>query len=91
MIIEADVILNQIYELHEHDPDGFQFIHDPFVIQTKPIDHDLCGTLTYTSTFMTDTITNLNPVTQRMSDAVGYNSISLTHTVYSENFELIGI
>ena len=63
VIIEADVLLNQIYELHEHDPAGFQFIHDPFVIQTVPINHDLCGLLTYTSTFMTTPISNLNPVT----------------------------
>ena len=40
---------------------------------------------------MTTIITNLDPVTQPMSDAVGYNPTTLTHTVYSEDFGLIGI
>ena len=40
---------------------------------------------------MTVTITNLDPVAQPMSDAVGYNPTTLTHTVYSEDFGLIGV
>ena len=40
---------------------------------------------------MTTTITNLDPVAQAMSDAIGYNPTTLTHTVYSEDFDLIGI
>ena len=89
--IETSVLLNQFYELHEHDPIGFQFTHDPYTIQTVPITHGLCGDLTYTSTFMTAAIVSLNPVTDPFSDAVGYNPITLTHTVYSEDFALLGI
>ena len=40
---------------------------------------------------MTVTITDLDPVAQPMSDAVGYNPTTLTHTVYSEDFGLIGV
>ena len=40
---------------------------------------------------MTVTIIDLDPVAQPMSDAVGYNPITLTHTVYSEDFALIGV
>ena len=40
---------------------------------------------------MTATITDLDPVVQEMSDAVGYDPTTLTHTVYSEDFGLIGI
>ena len=40
---------------------------------------------------MTATITDLNPVTQPMADAVGYNPTTLTHSVYSEDFGLIGV
>ena len=46
--------------------------------------------MTYTSKFMTETITDLDPVAQPMSEAVGYNPTTLTHTVYSEDFGLIG-
>ena len=49
--IEPAVLLNKQYELHEHDPDGLQFIHDPFVVKTLPNPHFLCGDLTYSSTF----------------------------------------
>jgi len=30
--IDTSVLLNQFYELHEHDPVGFQFTHDPYTI-----------------------------------------------------------
>ena len=40
---------------------------------------------------MTATITDLDPVAQAMSDAIGYNPSTLTHTVYSEDFGLIGV
>ena len=59
-----------------------------------PIDHVLCGDFTYTSTFITDTgtvaITDLEPFSDVMNDAIGYDPATLTHSVYSENFDLIG-
>ena len=34
VFIKPSVLLNQVYELHEHDPSGYQFTHAPFVIET---------------------------------------------------------
>jgi len=56
-----------------------------------PIDHTLCGDLTYSSTFMTAPITNLAPFDDPMSDPVGYDPATLQHSVYSEDFGLLGI
>ena len=71
--------------MHEHDPLGLQFTHDPFVAKTVPIDHVLCDDLTYTSTFITDTgtvaITDLEPFKDVMNDAIGYDPTTLTHSV----------
>ena len=84
-------IADQRYELYEHDPTGFQFSHNPFIISTLPIDHTLCGDITYTSTFMTAAISDLDPVADPINDAVGYDPTSNTYTVYSEDFNLLGI
>ena len=90
--IEKAVLLNQIYELHEFDPVGYEFTHDPFVIKTLPFDHSLCGSLTYTSTFMTVDIDETIAVfADPMSDPVRYDQSTLTHAVYSEDFALLGL
>ena len=68
------------------------FTHDPFVINTVPITHTLCGVLTYTSTFMGVAIDPaLNPLLDGAIDHVGYDSATRTHTVYSELESLYGL
>ena len=39
---------------------------------------------------MTAPIDGINPIFDPLSEAVGYNPTTLTHTVYSEDFGLIG-
>ena len=39
---------------------------------------------------MTEAIDGINPIALPLSDAVGYDPASLTFTVYSENFDLVG-
>ena len=39
---------------------------------------------------MTAAIDGINPMTNPVSDAVGYDPATLTFTVYSENFSLLG-
>ena len=82
--------MNKAYELHEHDPLGLQFTHQPYQVKTLPNQHSLCGTLTYTSTFMTLAIGDLDPFADTMSDPVGYDAATLMHSVYSEDFGLLG-
>jgi len=77
------VLLNQVYELYEFDPIGFQFTHDPFTIVTVPIVHTLCGVLTYTSTF------DGNDISSTSSAPIQYFAGNLTHDVYSEDQSLI--
>ena len=68
-----------------------QFAHDPFTIVTQPVQHSLCGPLSYTSAFDGEQIDqSVNPVDEPLVDPVGYNAFTRTHTVYSENFSLIG-
>ena len=76
--ISTAVLLNQVYELYENDPIGFQFTHDPFTVVTTPIAHSLCGSLSYTSTFMAATIDST-------STPVSYTQVSRTYSVYSED------
>jgi hypothetical protein len=40
---------------------------------------------------MTTAISDLAPFDDTMTDAVGYNPATLTHSIYSENFSLLGI
>ena len=86
MTISTAVLLNQVYELYENDPIGFQFTHDPFTVVTTPIAHSLCGSLSYTSTFMA---TLIDPATDPMVDPavdpIGYDQLNRRHTIYSEN------
>ena len=61
------------------------------MVKTLPISHTLCGDLTYSSTFMTQPITDLAPYDDVMADPVGYDSVAREHSVYSEDFGLLGI
>ena len=79
--IEKAVLLNQVYELYEYDPIGYQFTHDPFTVVTKPISHTLCGDLVYTSTFMSQAI-------NEVSTPLGYSAANLTHNLYTEDLVL---
>ena len=89
--IDKAVLLDKIYELYEHDPLGLQFLHDPFTIKTKPIAHSLCGILSYKSKFMTESIDNsVNVLDDPTTDPVGYDQAQRKHTVYSEDFDLLG-
>lgn len=80
--IKAPTLLNQVYELYEFDPIGFQFTHSAFTIETVPIVHTLCGTVSYSSTFDGNDITDT-------SQPVGYHASNRTHDVYSESLALI--
>ena len=84
-------ITPQQYELYEHDPPGFQFNHDPVTIVTQPISHTLCGLISYTSTFMTAGIDGILPMDNIAQDPVGYDPANLQFTVYSEDFNLLGL
>lgn len=78
--------------MHEFDPVGYQFTHNPFVIKTVPIDHSLCGLLTYVSTFMGKIIDEtIDVYADVMLEPVSYDQSTLTHSVYSENFGLLGL
>ena len=61
------------------------------MVKTLPFTHTLCGDLTYSSTFMTQAITDLAPFDDVMVDPVGYDSVALEHSVYSEDFGLLGL
>jgi hypothetical protein len=75
--------LDKSYELYEWDPTGYVFTHDAFTIQTSPITHNLCGGLTYTSTFNGGAIDANSPA------PIHYNGSSRTHYLYSENTSLL--
>ena len=81
--IEKPVLLDKSYELYEHDPAGYEFTHEAFTIQTSPIDHILCGGLTYTSTFNGVAIDANSPA------PIHYTGSSRTHNVYSEDTSLL--
>ena len=72
--IEKAVLLSQVYELHELDPEGLEFIHDAFTIKTLPITHSLCGDLVYDSTFMTASIDNsIDVLMNPFANPMGYD------------------
>ena len=83
--IQAEALIDQSYELYEYDPDGFEFTHNEFRIQTVPISHELCGGLTYTSTF------NGLAINSSSAWPVKYNGSSLQHSVYSEDTSLLNM
>jgi len=76
-------LFNQIYELFEYDPVGYQFTHDPFTLVINPSAHDLCGTLTYITTFDGNSINDV-------SEPLGYHATNRTFDLYSEDMSLVG-
>ena len=84
--ISNPALINQVYELYEFDPTGFQFTHHVFEIKTKPIVHTLCGTVSYESTYDGD---SLKDVVSSSSNPVMYHAANRTHDVYSEDISLI--
>ena len=83
--IQTEALVDQSYELYEYDPVGFEFTHQEFKIQTVPISHELCGGLTYTSTF------NGLAINSSSAWPVKYNGSSLQHSVYSEDTSLLNM
>ena len=74
-----------VYVLHSYDQDAkFSFTHDPFSIDYKPFDHDLCGTLSYASTFNGNSI-------DANSEPVSYDWRTNKFAIYSEDFGLTGM
>ena len=78
--------------MYEHDPVGFQFTHVPFPVVTQPNPHTLCGEdLTYVAKFMNAPIdASYDPVADPLNKPVAYDRATRTHTVYSEEFGLLG-
>ena len=90
--IQQAELQNIEYYLHSYDLLGFQFVHDPFIINTVPISHNLCGQLTYESTFMTIPIDNsISVLSEPLSNPISYDKTMRQHTLYSEDFTLIGL
>jgi hypothetical protein len=58
--------------------DGYTFVHSPFVFETLPKSHGLCGSLSYSATF------DGQPVDET-SAPMRYDSELRTFTVFSEN------
>ena len=83
--IQSEALIDKSYELYEYDPVGFEFTHQEFKIQTVPISHELCGGLTYTSTF------NGLAINANSAWPVKYNGSSLQHSVYSEDTSLLNM
>jgi len=78
--------LNQVYAVDDlGNISGLEFTHDPFRVVTRPIVHELCGQLVYTSTFMEESIDDpaINVFADAFSHPVGYNQGNRTHTVYT--------
>ena len=72
--IEKAELANIEYNLYSYDELGFQFVHDPFRINTVPISHSLCGQLTYESTFMTIPIDNsINVLSEPSNNPISYD------------------
>ena len=71
------------YVLYDFSLIGLQWIHDPFVLNTVPIAHTLCGGFTYEATFMNNSI---DLTTMPMT----YDTATRTYSIYSEDFSLIG-
>ena len=81
--IDSLALTDQIYDLYDFDPVGFQWIHPDFVLVTNPISHALCGGFTYAATFM-------NNVIDMTTNPMKYDTLTRTYTFYSEDFALIG-
>ena len=49
--IQTASLLWRNYDLYDHPPLGLHWVHKKFTVKTLPIDHTLCGGLTYEATF----------------------------------------
>ena len=56
MSIQTAPLVAQIYDLYDFAPNGLVWIHDPFILDTVPISHTLCGDFTFEATFMDSSI-----------------------------------
>ena len=63
--------------------DPLEWSHETYNLVTSPIDHNLCGPITYKAFFMDDLIDS-------SSNPLSYDSQSNRFTFYSEDLSLIG-
>lgn len=61
-----------------------EWTHAPFILETKPFQHSLCGAFTYTATFMSE-----ENVLSADSKPMSYESDTRTFKIYSEDLELM--
>ena len=71
------------YCLYDEAPLGLQWTHAPFEVQTWPIQHTLCGEFAYEAYFMDEYVTD-------ETEPLRYDSSTLTFSLYSEDFDMIG-
>ena len=64
-------------------PDGLQWIHSAFIIETSPNTHTLCGEITYEATFMGSTV-------DTDSSPMKYDTSSRQFTFFSDDVNLVG-
>lgn len=62
----------------------YSFSHTPFQVTTLPVQHSLCGGLTYEATFETAPINTV-------STLVTFDSATNTFSLYSEDYALLGL
>ena len=73
------------YTLYDYEPSaGYRIVHQPYYINTAPIEHELCGTLSYHAQF------DGSEVNEKTSLPMTYYEGELTFEVYSEDFALAG-
>jgi len=73
--------VGETYILHDTRHD---FAHSSFTVITNPFAHSLCGDLAYTTTFVGATI-------DLISDPMTYDTTTRTFSLYSEDFNLLGM
>ena len=60
------------------DKNGLSFEHEPFIVSTFPIEHTLCGTLTYAPTFA-------GRLLSKETKPISYNAFTKKFTIYTDN------
>jgi len=81
--IQTKPLNDQNYDLYDLAPNGLQWIHDAFVLNTLPFSHTLCGGFTYKATFKDTAIS-------ASSSPMKYETATRTYSFYSEDFGLLG-
>ena len=76
-------LLDRAYDLYDHPPLGLHWVHKKFIVKTLPIDHTLCGGLTYEATLN-------NLAVDSTTKPLTYESASRAFYYYSEDHDLIG-